>query len=146
MNGITNLSLHFTLAELTITDHREFDNTPDEKSLENLKRLAIFLEEVKAIFGGKPILVSSGYRSAPVNAAVGSKEKSQHRVGCAVDFRIPGMTPDEVVRRIVASDLKYDQCIREFDAWTHLSIPTIDWTQPRRNALIIDRLGTRAFA
>ena len=141
-----NLSPHFTLAELTITDHREFDNTPDEKSLENLKRLASFLEEVKAIFGGKPILVSSAYRSAPVNAAVGSKEKSQHRVGCAADFRVPGMTPDEVVRRIVASDLKYDQCIREFDAWTHISIPTIEWTQPRRNALIIDRSGTRTFA
>lgn len=141
-----NLSLHFTLAELTITDHREFDNTPDEKSLENLKRLAIFLEEVKTIFGGKPILVSSAYRSAPVNAAVGSKEKSQHRVGCAADFRIPGITPDEIVRRIVASDLKYDQCIREFDAWTHLSIPTIEWTQPRHTALIIDRSGTRAFA
>ena len=140
-----NLSPHFTLAELTITDHREFDNTPDEKSLENLKRLASFLEEVKAIFGGKPILVSSGYRSAPVNAAVGSKEKSQHRVGCAADFRIPGMTPDEIVRRIVSSDLKYDQCIREFDAWTHISIPTIEWTKPRRNALIIDRSGTRAF-
>lgn len=140
-----NLSPHFTLAELTITDHREFDNTPDVKSLENLKRLAIFLEEVKAIFGGKPILVSSAYRSAPVNAAVGSKEKSQHRVGCAADFRIPGMTPDEIVRRIVASDLKYDQCIREFDAWTHLSIPTIEWTTPRRNCLIIDRSGTRIF-
>jgi len=140
-----NLSLHFTLAELTITDHREFDNTPDEKSLENLKRLAIFLEEVKAIFGGKPILVSSGYRSAPVNAAVGSKEKSQHRVGCAADFRIPGITPDEIVRRIVASDLKYDQVIREFDTWTHISIPTIEWTTPRLNALIIDRTGTRPF-
>ena len=141
-----NLSPHFTFAELTISDHREFDNTPDEKSLENLKRLASFLEEVKAIFGGKPILVSSAYRSAPVNAAVGSKEKSQHRVGCAVDFRVPGLTPDEVVRRIVSSDLKYDQVIREFDAWTHLSIPTIEWTQPRRTALIIDRSGTRAFA
>ena len=140
-----NLSPHFTLSELTITDHREFDNTPDEKSLENLKRLAIFLEEVKAIFGGKPILVSSAYRSAPVNAAVGSKEKSQHRVGCSVDFRIPGITPDEIVRRIVASDLKYDQVIREFDRWTHISIPTIEWTKPRLNALIIDHTGTRPF-
>lgn len=146
MNTITSLSPHFTFAELTITDHREFDNTPDEKSLENLKRLAIFLEEVKAIFGGKPILVSSGYRSAPVNAAVGSKERSQHRVGCAADFRIPGLTPDEVVRRIVASDLKYDQCIREFDGWTHLSIPNVEWAKPRLNALIIDRSGTRAFS
>jgi putative chitinase len=140
-----NLSPHFTLAELTITDHREFDNTPDEKSLENLKRLAVFLEQIKAIFGGKPILVSSAYRSAPVNAAVGSKEKSQHRVGCAADFRIPGITPDEIVRRIVASDLKYDQVIREFDRWTHISIPTIEWTKPRLNALIIDHTGTRPF-
>ena len=140
-----NLSPHFTLAELTITDHREFDNTPDEKSLENLKRLAVFLEQIKAIFGGKPILVSSAYRSAPVNAAVGSKEKSQHRVGCAADFRIPGITPDEIVRRSVASDLKYDQVIREFDRWTHISIPTIEWTKPRLNALIIDHTGTRPF-
>ena len=145
MNGITNLSLHFTLAELTITDHREFDNTPDEKSFENLKRLASFLEEVKTLLNGRAVMITSGYRSAPVNAAVGSKEKSQHRVGCAADFRIPGVTPDEIVRRIVASDLKYDQVIREFDAWTHISIPTIEWTEPRLNALIIDRTGTRPF-
>ena len=141
-----NLSQHFTLAELTITDHREFDNTPDEQSLKNLKRLAVFLEQIKTVLNGRAVMITSGYRSAPVNAAVGSKEKSQHRVGCAADFRVPGMTPDEVVRRIVASDLKYDQCIREFDAWTHLSIPTIEWTQPRRTALIIDRSGARAFA
>ncbi len=140
------LSQHFSLAELTITDHREFDNTPDPASLENLKRLAVFLEQVKTLLNGRAVMITSGYRSAPVNAAVGSKEKSQHRVGCAADFRIPGMTPDEIVRRIVASDLKYDQCIREFDAWTHISIPTIEWTQPRHTALIIDRLGTRSFA
>jgi len=140
------LSQHFTLAELTITDHREFDNTPDPASLVNLKRLAVFLEQVKKILGDRAVMITSGYRSAPVNAAVGSKEKSQHRVGCAADFRVPGMTPDEIVRRIVASDLKYDQCIREFDAWTHVSIPTIEWTTPRHAALIIDRSGTRAFA
>ena len=145
MNGITSLSPHFTFAELTITDHREFDNTPDEKSFENLKRLASFLEEVKTLLNGRAVMITSGYRSAPVNAAVGSKEKSQHRVGCAADFRIPGVTPDEIVRRIVASDLKYDQVIREFDRWTHLSIPTIEWTEPRLNALIIDRTGTRPF-
>ena len=140
------LSPHFTLAELTITDHRTLGNTPDEKSLENLKRLAVFLEEVKALFGFKPILVSSGYRSAAVNAAVGSKEISQHRVGCAADFRIPGLTPDEIVRRIVSSELKYDQVIREFDTWTHISIPTIDYVLPRKQALIIDKIGSRRFA
>ena len=92
------LSQHFSLAELTITDHREFDNTPDEQSLENLKRLAVFLEQVKTLLNGRAVMITSGYRSAPVNAAVGSKEKSQHRVGCAADFRVPGMTPDEIGR------------------------------------------------
>jgi hypothetical protein len=90
--------------------------------------------------------VSSGYRSAAVNAAVGSKEISQHRVGCAADFRVPGITPDEVVRRIVESQLKYDQVIREFDSWTHVSIPTLEYTAPRKQALIIDKTGTRIFA
>ena len=140
------LSQHFTLAELTITDHREFDNTPDEKSLENLKRLAVFLEQVKTLLNGRAVMITSGYRSAPVNAAVGSKERSQHRVGCAADFRVPGMTPDEVVRRIVASDLKYDQVLKEFDTWTHLSIPTFPDLLPRKMALIIDKTGTRTFA
>ena len=140
------LSQHFSLAELTITDHRKFNNTPDPASLENLKRLAVFLEQVKKLLDDRAVMITSGYRSAPVNAAVGSKEKSQHRVGCAADFRVPGMTPDEIVRRIVASDLKYDQCIREFDAWTHLSIPNVEWSKPRLNALIIDRSGTRAFS
>ena len=139
------LSPHFTLAELTITDHREFDNTPDPASLENLARLALFLEEVRALLGHRVLMITSGYRSAPVNAAVGSKEKSQHRVGCAADFRISGLAPDEIVRKIVASDLPFDQVIREFDAWTHVSIPSIEWTKPRRNALIIDRSGTREF-
>jgi len=140
-----NLSPHFTLEELTITDHRQFDNTPDPASLENLARLATFLEHVRTLLGDKPIMINSGYRSKAVNDAVGSSEKSQHRVGCAADFRVPGMTPDAVVRAILASDLFFDQVIREFDSWTHISIPTIKWTLARRNCLIIDRSGPRTF-
>ena len=75
-----NLSLHFTLEELTFTDHREFDNTPNEQELENLKRLSLFLEEVKKLLGGKAIMVNSAFRSAEVNRAVGSTDKSQHRL------------------------------------------------------------------
>lgn len=141
-----NLTDHFTLEELTHTDHRNLENIPNEKELENLKRLAAFLEEVKTILKGRPIMVNSAFRSKAVNDAVGSKDTSQHRVGCAADFRVPGMTPDEIVRTIVATDLKFDQIIREFDAWTHISIPTIAWTVPRRQALIIDKKGTRVFA
>jgi len=141
-----NLTLHFTLEELTFTDHREFDNTPNEQELANLQRLALFLEEVRKLLGGKAIIVNSAYRSEEVNRAVGSKDASQHRHGCAADIRVLGMTPDEVVQAIKKSDLEYDQLIREFDMWTHLSIPNIVDEKPRKMALIIDKQGTRTYS
>jgi hypothetical protein len=140
------LTKHFTLEELTITEHREFSNEPNETERTNLVRLAIFLEQVKDLLGGKPVMVNSAFRSAQVNQAVGSAPTSQHRVGCAADLRIPGMTPDEVVKAIIASDLPYDQVIREFDRWTHISIPNSPELTPRRQALIIDKQGTRPYA
>ncbi len=140
-----NLSPHFTLEELTHTDHREFDNTPDDDAKVNLYRLALFLEQVKEVLQFKPIMINSAYRSKAVNDAVGSRDTSQHRQGCAADFRVPGMTPDQVVRAILASRLDYDQLIREFDAWTHVSIPNKPEMAPRKMALIIDRTGTRRF-
>ena len=144
-----NLTEHFTLDELTSSETAErngWDNTPNEAELANLKRLALFLEDIKTALGGKPIMVSSGYRGKQVNDAVGSKDSSQHRTGCAVDFRVPQLTPDQVVKAIVASGLPYDQVIREFDRWTHLSIPNTPETAPRRQVLIIDKTGTRLYA
>ena len=141
-----NLTEHFTLEELTVTDHRTLANTPDPAAMANLQRLAVFLELVKTRLGGRPIMVNSAYRSAEVNAACGSSETSQHRLGCAADFRVPGMTPDAVVRAVMASGLAYDQIIREFDAWTHISIPNTPTAAPRKSALIIDPAGTRPFA
>ena len=141
-----NLSTHFTLEELTHTDHRELDNTPTQDEISNLQRLANFLEEVKTVLGGKPIMVNSAFRSKQVNDAVGSKDTSQHRIGCAADIRVPSMTPDQVVRAIIASGIGYDQIIREFDRWTHISVPNQEGAAPRKQALIIDKAGTRAFA
>jgi uncharacterized protein YcbK (DUF882 family) len=137
-----NLSPHFTLDELTHTDHREINNSPTQAEIDNLQQLANFLEEVKTVLGGKPIMISSGFRCKALNDAVGSKDTSQHRTGFAADFRVPGMTPDEVVRAVVASGIGYDQIIREFDRWTHISVSD----KPRKQALIIDKSGTRAFA
>ena len=135
---------HFTLAELTHTDHREFDNTPNETETANLQRLAEFLEIVKTTLGGKPIMVNSAFRSKQVNDAVGSKDTSQHRIGCAADIRVPGMTPDEVVKALI--NLPYDQIIREFDRWVHISVPNVAGATPRRSKLIIDKAGTRPYA
>jgi putative chitinase len=137
---------NFTLAELTHTDHRTLDNTPNDTERANLQRLAEFLELVKVALGGKPIMVNSAFRSKAVNDAVGSKDTSQHRVGCAADIRVPGMTPDQVVRTILAANLPFDQIIREFDSWTHTSVPNSTALRPRRQALIIDKTGTRPFA
>jgi hypothetical protein len=141
-----NLTEHFTLEELTHTDHRQFDNEPNEAELENIKRLAAFLEDVKTALGGRPIMVNSAFRSKQVNDAVGSKDTSQHRIGCAADIRVPGVTPDEVVKTIIAAGLPYDQVIREFDRWTHISIPNEPARAPRKQALIIDKQGTRLYA
>jgi len=141
-----NLTEHFTYEELTHTDHRQLDNTPNDAELANLTRLAEFLEQVKTLLGNKPIMVNSAFRSKLVNDAVGSKDSSQHRVGCAADVRVPGMTPNEVVQAVIASDLGYDQIIREFDRWTHVSIPNSTHNTPRKQALIIDKQGTRLYA
>ena len=140
------LTEHFSLEELTATSHRQFDNTPNDAEMANLVKLAEFLEQVKAALDNKPVMINSAFRSKQVNDSVGSKDTSQHRTGCAADFKVPGMTPDTVVRAIIAAGLPYDQIIREFDAWTHISVPNTPDGTPRRQALIIDKAGTRPFA
>ena len=143
---MTQLTPHFSLEELTFTEHREFENTPNESETKNLERLAQFLEMVKEQLGDKSIMINSGFRSEALNRSLGSKDSSQHRVGTAADLRVPGMTPDEVVKAIIASSLPFDQVIREFDRWTHVSVPNDPAGQPRRQALIIDKSGTRAYS
>ena len=136
---------HFSLAELTRTDHRTLDNTPDAAALANLHRLAAFLEQVRTALGDRVVVINSAYRTAAVNAACGSRKNSQHTLGCAADIRVPGMTPDAVVKAVRASGLAYDQLIKEFDSWTHISIPNLATAAPRHMALIIDKTGTRLF-
>jgi uncharacterized protein YcbK (DUF882 family) len=143
---VTQLTEHFTLEELTHTDHRTLDNTPNDEEKANLQRLAEFLEQVKTALGGKPVMVNSAFRSKQVNDAVGSKDTSQHRIGCAADIRVPAMTPDQVVRAIIAVGLPYDQLIREFDRWTHISVTNVEGGKPRGQVLIIDKEGTRLYA
>ena len=143
-----NLTPNFTLAELTASEtaaRNGLDNTPGPIAYQNLVRLANFLEQVKKVLGGKPIMINSAYRGPEVNAHVGGSKNSQHMVGCAADIRVPGMSPNEVCKAIVASELQYDQLIREFDSWTHISIPNEEGSTPRGQTLIIDRAGTRPF-
>ena len=142
------LSENFTLEELTASEtaaRKGIDNTPSEEVIDNLKRLAAALQEVRALLNHRAILVSSGYRSPELNQAVGGSATSDHCKGLAADFICPSYgTPNDIVRAIAASDLPFKQVIREFDKWVHLSIPE-EGQEPRKQALIIDREGTRAY-
>lgn len=121
-----------------------WDNNPDANAINNLTRVAQLLEQVRKVIN-KPIIVNSAFRSKAVNDAVGSKDTSQHRIGCAADIRVHGMTPKQVVQACIDANIPYDQIIEEFSSWTHISVPDMPSRPPRRQALIIDRNGTRPF-
>lgn len=141
-----NITTHFTLEELTASQtavRRGLDNTPTPEALANLKQVAATLELVRYEFGA-PVLVSSGYRSPAVNAAVGGAKDSAHMEGRAADFSIPAYgTPLEVAMKISASHIMFDQLIHEFGSWVHLGLAR-KGVPPRMQLLTIDRLGTRA--
>ena len=146
---MTQLTANFSLEELTrseAADRNGWDNTPNAQEIENLKRLAALLQQVKTAVGGKPVMINSGFRSKQVNDSVGSKDTSQHRLGCAADIRVPGMKPREVGEACIAAGVPFDQIILEFDSWTHVSVPNTPEFKPRNSRLIIDKQGTRPFA
>ena len=141
------LTENFSLQEMTVSEigeRRGLDNTPNATEIANLVRVAGLLEQVRKLIN-KPIIVNSAFRSKAVNDAVGSKDTSQHRIGCAADIRVPGMTPREVVEACIKANIGYDQIIEEFGSWTHISVPDMPARPPRRQALTIDRQGTRPF-
>jgi hypothetical protein len=141
------LTPNFSLEELTHSETAErlgLDNTPSEDVKANLTRLARLLEDIRRVLG-RPIMVNSAYRSQEVNKAIGSKPTSQHCIGCAADIKVPGLTPDNIVKEILKTNLEYDQLIREFDSWVHISIPNKFADKPRKQVLIIDKAGTRPY-
>lgn len=157
---MTEFHRNFSYAELTHTDHREFDNTPTEhekciiggkevlvNAVANLPRLSQTLGRLKfEVFDGRAIHINSAFRSHDVNASVGSKDTSDHRRGCAADIRVEGLTPRQVTEAIIASGIDFEQVILEFDRWTHFAIPTHEGEVGRKSKLIIDKAGTRPFA
>lgn len=119
-----NLTEHFTLAEFTDSQtalRKGISNMPSEMAIANLHRVADVLEQVRALFG-KPLVISSGYRSPALNSAVGGASSSAHLTGLAADFTVPGMTPRETARAIAKSNIKFDQMIVEFGAWVHIGL------------------------
>lgn len=141
------LSEHFTLEEMTISQtavRRNIPNAPCGVTVNNLMRLCALLEEIRVLLG-RPINISSGYRSPAVNDAVGGSKNSQHILGCAADFTAKGLFIRDTVEAIMRSNISYDQLISEYDKWVHVSVPSLAQGIPRKQTLIIDHKGTRQY-
>lgn len=122
---MTQLSPHFTLAEMTRSTTAIRKGIPNVPSIDDIRALTLLcvkvLEPVREHYG-KPVIVTSGYRAPRVNVAVGGSAASQHCNGEAADFTVQGESNLGVCRWIHAN-LNYDQLIREFgeDGWVHVS-------------------------
>jgi hypothetical protein len=131
------LSPHFTLSELTVSEwaaRNSVSNAPPAKELANLARLAGVLEQVRALVG-RPIVVTSGYRSPRVNKGIKGSTTSAHMSGLAADINCPGLTARQLCQKIEASGVQFDQLILEWGNWVHIGLS--EWP-PRRQVMTKD--------
>ena len=124
------LSGHFSLAELTKSQtatRKGIDNKPTLDHIENLTELCTHVLEPTRRNFGKPMVISSGYRSEELCEAIGSSKNSQHAKGEAADFEMFGVDNKELAKYI-KNNLVFDQLILEFynpddpsSGWVHCS-------------------------
>ena len=146
-----NLSKNFTLSELTKSQtavRKGINNEPSTADINNLIHLAeTILQPVREHFG-KPVMISSGYRSPELCEAIGSSSKSQHAKGEAADFEIHSVDNKELATWI-AANCAFDQLILEFyddidpnSGWIHCSVKTAPET-PRKQVLQAKKIKGR---
>ena len=125
-----NLSANFSLKEMTRSDAATrlgLNNTPDEKTIDNLKTLCEkVLQPIRDHFD-KTVTVTSGFRSSETNQAIGGSKSSDHVRGQAADIEIPGV-PNVELAQWIMDNLEYTQLILEFytpgipdSGWVHVS-------------------------
>jgi len=126
------LSEHLDLSEVTRSEsakRKGISNMPTEAHIANFKLLAEKIFEPIRTHFRCPIIISSGYRSKELNAAIGGSLTSQHCQGEAIDIDMDG-TPNGVTNRMVfdyiKDNLEFDQLIFEFGDkenpdWVHVS-------------------------
>lgn len=90
LNSKAKLSEHFTLGEMTVSNHKEVYNIPSHEAIANLTNLCKWLEILRKT-RGEPIVINSGYRSPQLNRKIGGAANSNHLTGCAADIRTSGM-------------------------------------------------------
>jgi len=117
------LSQHFSLAEFTFSQTATRLGIPNDPPPDAIARMIALCEEVLEPLRahlGRPINITSGYRSPALNEAIGGSPRSQHCKGEAADIVVPGLTPLDVCRAVEQLG-RYDQLIHEFGRWCHVS-------------------------
>jgi len=138
------LSGHFSLSELTksqTAERKGIDNKPTLEHIENLTELCTqILEPTRRNFG-KPMIITSGYRSEELCVAIGSQTTSQHAKGQAADFEMIGLD-NKSLAKYIKNNLVFDQLILEFytpndpsSGWVHCSY---NKDENRKEALLYD--------
>lgn len=121
------MKLNFTMSELLHSDTAKIygiNNIPsDPEVFDNMLTLILEVLQPLRNYIGKPIIITSGYRSIALNAKVGGVIDSQHVSGQAVDLIVYGLTVDEIIAKVKASGIRYDQLIHE-GGWVHISYNT----------------------
>ncbi len=89
---------HIRLGEFALDQEaRRFDY---QHQVDTAAELAAFLERVRAQFGNKPLVITSGYRPAAINRQVGGASGSEHLYSRpnegAVDFVVQGADMKQV--------------------------------------------------
>lgn len=121
------LSQNFTLEELIYSDtanRYKINNTPTDKEIRNLGALCQNVLQPLRDKLGKPITITSGYRSNQLNSKLKGASNSQHRYGQAADIVVKGMDTNQLYRFIKGSGIIYDQLIYEVSgntSWVHIS-------------------------
>ena len=125
------MSRYFKLEELLRSDtaiRKKIDNSPSWEVVNNLSRLAAFLDELREAWGSG-IRVSSGFRCYALNKAVGGVQGSAHQYGNAADISpVNGkMNEFEAFLKKWLKGRKFDQCIWETSKssgarWIHISL------------------------
>ena len=116
---------YFTIQELSHSDTavaRGIDNYPTAEAIHNLTKLVENVLDPLREKHGKPIRVSSGYRSAILNRSANGATSSQHRLGEAADITVGSKEENRKLFEIIRQELPFDQLIDEKDfSWVHVS-------------------------
>lgn len=116
----------FTWDELTRTSRPIPNEIPNDEVAANLVRLcSVILDPLREAVG-QPLIVTSGFRCAAVNAAVGGSSSSAHVLGLAADLKCAGLTSLQLAQVLVSIGVKFDQAIhydRSRGGQLHVGLP-----------------------